>query len=58
MTLREFLSKDPKLTCTDKYSGSVFTIAELTPIIIDILRSSQNDADDFCDRFEVGSEVQ
>lgn len=57
MTLRELLSKDPKLTCTDKYSGSAFTIAELTPIIIDMIRSSQQDADDFCERFVIGAEA-
>lgn len=57
MTSRELLSKDPKLTCTDRYSGAALTIAEITPIIIDMLRSSQQDADNFCERFVIGAEA-
>jgi len=52
MTPKELLAQKPTQKVTDKYSGAVFEVRELAPILVAMMQNTPNDADEFADRFE------
>lgn len=53
MTTKELLRQKPETQIIDIHSGSKFTVAEITSLIVEILTTSETEADQFCKRFEL-----
>ena len=57
-TARELLALPHATVVVDKYSGAVFTVGELQPIVVEMWRSSfrldrNEEANEFAERFEL-----
>ena len=53
MKVAELLAQKPDAFVVDKYAGGQFQVKELTPVVVQLMKTNEQEATEFAERFAI-----